>query len=65
MHTYSLDQCLGGKKEKKKKYKRPTWKLCLGDWDMICGGKLYINKHDGHEKPMNGCWGTMIMFMNP
>lgn len=39
------------------KHKRPTWKLCLGDWDMICGGKLYINKHDRHEKPMNGCRG--------
>lgn len=56
MHTYSLDQCLGGG-GKKEKHKRPTWKLCLGDWDMICGGKLYINKHDRHEKPMNGCRG--------
>lgn len=45
------------KHKKKEKHKRPTWKLCLGDWDMICGGKLYINKHDGHEKPMNGCRG--------
>lgn len=63
MHTYSLDQCLGKKQKKqktqkeRKTYKRPTWKLCLGDWDMICGGKLYINKNDGHEKPMNGCRG--------